>query len=243
MSLNGWLHRGGDGIRTRVDGFAGRCLTTRPPHRGPDPWRTGSQISTTRSITASGRRESNPRPSPWQGDALPAELRPHCRSIEALELSAPFFRAETLSQVHAPFRARPSGVLPPEGFAVGALPTSKNITHRNGSGQIDRGRYRICRSRTKCSRVFNVASAIGAAVARFVHTEEVTGSIPVSRTVRGEPGPGRGRVLSCSGRVPGRSFRPRLPETPRARPAELDPEYIRGRRPLSVSGPLPTLSP
>ena len=25
----------------------------------------------------SGRRDSNPRPSPWQGDALPAELRPH----------------------------------------------------------------------------------------------------------------------------------------------------------------------
>ena len=26
----------------------------------------------------SGRRDSNPRPSPWQGDALPAALRPHC---------------------------------------------------------------------------------------------------------------------------------------------------------------------
>ena len=25
----------------------------------------------------SGRRDSNPRPSPWQGDALPAELLPH----------------------------------------------------------------------------------------------------------------------------------------------------------------------
>jgi hypothetical protein len=25
----------------------------------------------------SGRRDSNPRPSPWQGDALPAALRPH----------------------------------------------------------------------------------------------------------------------------------------------------------------------
>ena len=26
---------------------------------------------------SSGRRDSNPRPSPWQGDALPAEPRPH----------------------------------------------------------------------------------------------------------------------------------------------------------------------
>ncbi len=25
----------------------------------------------------SGRRDSNPRPSPWQGDALPTELLPH----------------------------------------------------------------------------------------------------------------------------------------------------------------------
>ena len=27
----------------------------------------------------SGRRDSNPRPSPWQGDALPTEPRPRCR--------------------------------------------------------------------------------------------------------------------------------------------------------------------
>ena len=27
----------------------------------------------------SGRRDSNPRPSPWQGDALPTALRPQCR--------------------------------------------------------------------------------------------------------------------------------------------------------------------
>ena len=29
------------------------------------------------STASSGRRDSNPRPSPWQGDALPAEPRPH----------------------------------------------------------------------------------------------------------------------------------------------------------------------
>jgi hypothetical protein len=29
-----------------------------------------------RGFIWSGRRDSNPRPSPWQGDALPAELRP-----------------------------------------------------------------------------------------------------------------------------------------------------------------------
>src|SRR5205809_2825611 len=29
----------------------------------------------------SGRRDSNPRPSPWQGDALPAALRPRAPSV------------------------------------------------------------------------------------------------------------------------------------------------------------------
>src|SRR5207253_6315360 len=28
------------------------------------------------AVTWSGRRDSNPRPSPWQGDALPTEPRP-----------------------------------------------------------------------------------------------------------------------------------------------------------------------
>ena len=42
---------GGDGIRTRVYGFAGRCLASRPPHRNrriklrlTDPWKTRSGL-------------------------------------------------------------------------------------------------------------------------------------------------------------------------------------------------------
>ena len=31
-------------------------------------------------LSPSGRRDSNPRPSPWQGDALPTEPRPHAPS-------------------------------------------------------------------------------------------------------------------------------------------------------------------
>ena len=41
-----------------------RLSATPPQHRGP--------------VMPSGRRDSNPRPSPWQGDALPAALRPRC---------------------------------------------------------------------------------------------------------------------------------------------------------------------
>ncbi len=56
--------RGGYGIRTRVDGFAVRCLASRPTHRGGF------------GFSPSGRRGSNSRPQPWQGCALPTELRP-----------------------------------------------------------------------------------------------------------------------------------------------------------------------
>src|SRR5215510_15022555 len=68
--------RGGGGNRTRVQGFAGPCLShsATPPGRGP----YGS-----RSAPPSGRRDSNPRPSPWQGDALPTEPRPRARPVRA----------------------------------------------------------------------------------------------------------------------------------------------------------------
>src|SRR5882762_11926096 len=43
----------------------------KPP---PEPKRALRPL--TCGVTWSGRRDSNPRPSPWQGDALPAEPRP-----------------------------------------------------------------------------------------------------------------------------------------------------------------------
>jgi hypothetical protein len=48
--------RGVDGIRTRDQGFADPCLTS---------------LATTPFNKQSGRWDSNPRPSPWQGDVLP----------------------------------------------------------------------------------------------------------------------------------------------------------------------------
>jgi hypothetical protein len=61
--------RGGDGNRTRVQGFAGPCLS----HSATPP--QGACRKGIRPFE-SGRRDSNPRPSPWQGDALPTEPRP-----------------------------------------------------------------------------------------------------------------------------------------------------------------------
>ncbi len=60
---------GGDGNRTRVQGFAGPCLS----HSATPP--QGACRKGIRTFE-SGRRDSNPRPSPWQGDALPTEPRP-----------------------------------------------------------------------------------------------------------------------------------------------------------------------
>jgi hypothetical protein len=94
---------GDDGNRTRVRGFADRSLTTRARRRGTrwlprEDSNLGSRIQSplscqlddgasspsseaSRSLLQgqkkwSGRRDSNPRPSPWQGDALPTEPLP-----------------------------------------------------------------------------------------------------------------------------------------------------------------------
>src|SRR5215469_10901265 len=65
---------GGDGNRTRVQGVAGPCLS----HSATPPQARASPAANCRiAAPPSGRRDSNPRPSPWQGDALPAEPRPH----------------------------------------------------------------------------------------------------------------------------------------------------------------------
>ena len=61
-------------IRTSVHGFKVRCPTTR--RRGIDP---GSLESW------SGRRDSNPRPSHWQCDALPTEPLPHRSTFSGAE--------------------------------------------------------------------------------------------------------------------------------------------------------------
>jgi hypothetical protein len=95
---------GDDGIRTRDRGFADLCLATwlrRPcsrlpqrrlaaprgfeprftdPKSGVLPLDEGASGPTTvygvERREWSGRRDSNPRPSPWQGDALPTEPLP-----------------------------------------------------------------------------------------------------------------------------------------------------------------------
>ena len=81
---------------------------------------------------------------------------------------------------------------------------------RSGAGQFDldsaiasavawpRGEAAACKAvYTGSNPVATSTGAIGAAVARFPDTEEVTGSIPVSRTHH----PGLGRGFSFTGRL------------------------------------------
>ena len=70
-------------------------LSATPPRRLSPRWKLGE-------ISPSGRRDSNSRPSPWQGDALPTEPRPHCvvlvtrrpQSLRVENISAGFGRMQ-----------------------------------------------------------------------------------------------------------------------------------------------------
>jgi hypothetical protein len=83
-------------IRTSVHGSKVRCPTTRRRGSGRRPREIPGAC---RARKWSGRRDSNPRPSPWQGDALPTEPLPlderdHQRSVvprARIELATPRF--------------------------------------------------------------------------------------------------------------------------------------------------------
>ena len=72
--------------RTEVHGFAGRCIATLPPsHWGVLPGQKREAYASPLSVW-SGKRDSNSRPRPWQGRALPAELFPRGSTIVCTQL-------------------------------------------------------------------------------------------------------------------------------------------------------------
>ncbi len=107
--IAGPCHPGNSGTPRR-DAFALRREKVEEKQRTPEPFGPGSStlvddtgiepvtssVSGKRSPaelivragTASGRRDSNPRPSPWQGDALPLS---HFRAISEVSLGDAFF--------------------------------------------------------------------------------------------------------------------------------------------------------
>ena len=84
----GFVHSGGAArSRTGLDGFAIRCITALLPRHGHQvssktgpPGQTPDKKGSPRGLPFkiwSGIRDSNSRPIPWQGIALPTELIPH----------------------------------------------------------------------------------------------------------------------------------------------------------------------
>ncbi len=81
-------------IRTGVHGFAGRCITPLPPSL-----QTGTVANLIQLATAtnwSGKRDSNSRPQPWQGCALPTELFPQILTFSSLLYFATFLSSTFL---------------------------------------------------------------------------------------------------------------------------------------------------
>ena len=54
---------------------------------GHPKYRAGQGPAGRNPAPPSGRRDSNPRPSPWQGDALPTEPRPHAGALPSGRVS------------------------------------------------------------------------------------------------------------------------------------------------------------
>ena len=70
--------RGAARIRTGDKGFAVLCLTTWPRRQKRDG---GGQLRLPPPNHESGKPDSNRRPQPWQGCALPTELFPHAMRL------------------------------------------------------------------------------------------------------------------------------------------------------------------
>ncbi|MEY2875426.1 MAG: hypothetical protein RLZZ373_2797 [Pseudomonadota bacterium] len=82
IQLHGSDSGGAEWSRTTLHGFAIRCITALlPRQKASSPTKKEAEP---RSLFRkpeqnwSGKRDSNSRPQPWQGCALPTELFPHC---------------------------------------------------------------------------------------------------------------------------------------------------------------------
>ena len=72
--------------RTGVHGFAGRCITTLPHSQS---FITVKKKRLLRRLIWSGKRDSNSRPQPWQGCALPTELFPRLYGMQFYRFISP----------------------------------------------------------------------------------------------------------------------------------------------------------
>ncbi len=108
---------------------------------------------------SSGRRDSNPRPSPWQGDALPTEPRP--RAVEHLPPDMPEHHIRSSARTTNE-RQRASRV---SRGAVAAKPalTGPTTCYPAGSGAADRSVHARSVSKVLCASAAS-APDIGAGI-------------------------------------------------------------------------------
>ena len=199
---------GGDGNRTRVQGFAGPCLS----HSATPPQERASPTAKV-PASPSGRRDSNPRPSPWQGDALPAEPRPHAARVPP---AWPPDHSGAASE-HYPILAQP--------------PTRKDTSVKKSVPLVRSLRCRHSRRACKKPRSWPGAHRAGVAPIARRRCRGLRGVRPGFRggspgPLRGPgPGSGRGATVPCAAGHSARSRRLRS-RSPR----------LRGRGRRSASG-------
>ena len=159
--------RGGDGIRTRVDGFAGRCLASRPRHHCGFP-----TCVTETGLLGFTRADDEIR---TRDPHLGKVMRYHCAT--SAFLSPHFCDVQNSNRwiSGSPNRRNPGVFDPP--------PDPMRFTPKR------RGRRSMCIAPSGSASIGNRDHHTGEStgrlaqlVARFLHTEEVTGSIPVSPT-------------------------------------------------------------
>jgi hypothetical protein len=141
---------GGYGIRTRVYGFAGRCLASRPIHHmGFTPKRTGPSADSIRADDEIRTRDPH----------LGKVMRYHCATSATARISACFEDSSGTSALIQTERSRRGT----RAAVRAGTPVWASIRSRGGT-------------------VFGRLGRLAQLVARFLHTEEVIGSSPVSPT-------------------------------------------------------------
>jgi hypothetical protein len=211
---------GGDArIRTGDKGFAGPCLATwrrrplLPASRGlfhDEGWFRCSYALAGPSPRLkdlwSGRRDSNPRPQPWQGCALPAEPRPHAPQAQVRSLATGY-------------RARNTSGPGPDSILERAGPRSRRRGGAPDDGCYNTPRCALGGSRANAVRYHTRALSSGGE--HFLDAEGVVGSNPTAPTMNATEAPAhqsRGLLLCAFGAGGTRAMRATRPPCRRRSP-------------------------
>ena len=157
--------RGGDGIRTRVNGFAGRCLASRPRHHaGFEPAYLTRNGSCTRADDETRTRD------PHLGKVMRYQLR-------YIRISRPRPSGRALGIDYPRSRDRPNQA------ALPGVSAATTVCDTPGDHPCSSTSPISCTMNSCATRRRNLNMGVWRSwLARFLHTEEVVGSSPASPT-------------------------------------------------------------